>query len=589
VKSKPLCLDSETGEIGPYDKTNKNQTIVANSGYSRARWQLDAHGFMRSAGNRLPTPEEKEQFYEDLKKHKPAPLSGNRLLTPQELEGIAHHAIYKKFRRYSKETVYDFENHVELGESLEQKRMLPSGFMLLPPQSWHPDVWTDITRMRTLNGLQYAKGKEQHLCLAEDSLVLTREHGYIAIQTISVGDHVLTHNGRWRPVTVVGETGISETIQIRAHGVGALTLTPEHKLWIRKSTWARERDGATYNGPEWAEAKDILGDYVNLRLPDCEPHPIQDRMHWWIVGRWLADGHWDGRGAAIISCGHHELEGLVRTLGERCGGVYDPGTAHQIRILDPKGTLKATLHECGSGASGKRFPAETSTLPVEQASALLEGYLSGDGHYRVEHGRWTLTTVSRALALGVAILAQRVHGSIASVYPGRPERVSEIEGREVECKQEWVCCFYLQGAERRKQPFILDDGAWKKVRSIQIAGERPTWNLRVEEDESYTAEGCVVKNCPMQFDIANRVIVQCSMEGEIVFDPFAGLGTVAYCAIPLKRRVISCELNAGYWKDSLTYTRAAEQKAQAPTLFDITEWSKPEGEEDEVPVEAEAE
>jgi DNA modification methylase len=32
------------------------------------------------------------------------------------------------------------------------------------PQSWHPDVWTDITRMRTLNGAQSAKGKEMHLC-----------------------------------------------------------------------------------------------------------------------------------------------------------------------------------------------------------------------------------------------------------------------------------------------------------------------------------------------------------------------------------------------------------------------------------------
>jgi DNA modification methylase len=36
--------------------------------------------------------------------------------------------------------------------------------MLLPPPSWHPDVWTDITRMRTLNGAQSAAGREMHLC-----------------------------------------------------------------------------------------------------------------------------------------------------------------------------------------------------------------------------------------------------------------------------------------------------------------------------------------------------------------------------------------------------------------------------------------
>jgi DNA modification methylase len=42
--------------------------------------------------------------------------------------------------------------------------MLPVTFMLLQPQSWHPDVYTDITRMLTLNGAQSSKGREMHLC-----------------------------------------------------------------------------------------------------------------------------------------------------------------------------------------------------------------------------------------------------------------------------------------------------------------------------------------------------------------------------------------------------------------------------------------
>uniref|UniRef100_UPI003BA21C75 hypothetical protein n=1 Tax=Erwinia rhapontici TaxID=55212 RepID=UPI003BA21C75 len=93
------------------------------------------------SGNRLPTPEEKAQFYADLKKYKPPPLNGNRLLAAEELEGVAHHAIYKKFRHYSKTEVYDYDHHVALAEALEAKKILPVKFMLLPPQSWHPDVW----------------------------------------------------------------------------------------------------------------------------------------------------------------------------------------------------------------------------------------------------------------------------------------------------------------------------------------------------------------------------------------------------------------------------------------------------------------
>lgn len=106
--------------------------------YTRSRWQIDAHGFTRS--------------------------SGERLLTPEELLGLKHADIFKLFRDYSLEEVYNFEHHVKIGETLEEKQLLPVTFMLLQPQSWSDDVWTDITRMLTLNGTQYAKGKEMHLC-----------------------------------------------------------------------------------------------------------------------------------------------------------------------------------------------------------------------------------------------------------------------------------------------------------------------------------------------------------------------------------------------------------------------------------------
>ena len=101
-----------------------------------------------------------------------------------------------------------------------------------------------------------------------------------------------------------------------------------------------------------------------------------------------------------------------------------------------------------------------------------------------------------------------------------------------------------------------------------------------------SAKGKEMHLCPMQFDIANRVIVQNSMEGEIVFDPFAGLMTVPYCAVSLKRRAIGCELNAAYFRDGIAYVKGAEQKLNMPTLFDITEWT--EQGEDSVPEEAEA-
>ena len=516
--------------------------VKRKAGYSRARWQTDAHGFWRS--------------------------SGDRPLLPDELENLPAAQVFRRFRDHYLAGVYDYEQHVAIGEHLDRKGRLPSGFMLLQPPSHHPDVWTDVARMRTLNMLQERKGQQFHLCLAGDSLVLTRD-GYKPIQEVSVGEHVLTHKGRWRPVLAVENTGVRPVVALRAQGVPGLILTPDHKVWARKGTWVRQRDGAERAEPGWIPAGEMASGYVNLKLPPVEPPSVEDERYWWIVGRWLADGHIDKRGSAIISCGRHELDDLSPKLGSYGGNPpYDTGTCYQVALRDPGCELRRTLKACGKGAAGKHLPPEAFTLPLPQARALLNGYLSGDGHWLPERHRWMASSVSRELLLGMAALAQRAYGAIASVYAGRPARECVIEGRAVQTKQDWIFCFDLE-AKRRKQPFILDDGAWKKVRSVKPVPDVETWNLRVEEDESYTAEGCIVKNCPLQFDIADRLIARYSMEGEMVLDPFAGLMTVPYCAVKAGRRGVGIELNPRYFADGAAYVKGAAAEALVPTLFDL--------------------
>lgn len=143
VKGKPLCDDH--GEPRPFDKRTNWKQPVPGTGYSRARWQLDAHGFTRS--------------------------SGDRLLTSAELRDFPHTALFQAWRERSTDTVYDFAEHLAATEDLDHLQRLPATFMLLPPHSWHPDVWTDITRMRTLNGAQHAAGREMHLCPLQFDIV----------------------------------------------------------------------------------------------------------------------------------------------------------------------------------------------------------------------------------------------------------------------------------------------------------------------------------------------------------------------------------------------------------------------------------
>lgn len=113
--------------------------------YTRARWQVDAHAFWRS--------------------------SGNRHLDPAELAGLPPDVLTKLFTQYTLENIYDFKTHVRIGEELEARGALPATFMSLAPGSHHPDVWHDVNRMLTLNGEQTRKGLENHICPLQFDIV----------------------------------------------------------------------------------------------------------------------------------------------------------------------------------------------------------------------------------------------------------------------------------------------------------------------------------------------------------------------------------------------------------------------------------
>lgn len=108
--------------------------------YSLARWQIDAHAFWRS--------------------------SGNRLLTADELVALGPERLAKWFPAWTLQQPYDHETHVALGEAIEARRAgaLPRTFMALAPASHDPGVWHDVNRMRTLNADQVLAGREKHVC-----------------------------------------------------------------------------------------------------------------------------------------------------------------------------------------------------------------------------------------------------------------------------------------------------------------------------------------------------------------------------------------------------------------------------------------
>lgn len=94
-------------------------------GYSKASWQIDAHSFWRS--------------------------NGNRPLMPDELE------------RYSS-YFYDYSEHVKRNEKKEKSGNLPGDYFFDPPEAFNKWVWDDVNFMQGLNSKQRLKKLINHTC-----------------------------------------------------------------------------------------------------------------------------------------------------------------------------------------------------------------------------------------------------------------------------------------------------------------------------------------------------------------------------------------------------------------------------------------
>lgn len=113
--------------------------------YTRAQWQIDAHGFWRS--------------------------SGNRLLTKEELSAVPVSDLQAVYRKFSRESVYDYNEHVSLAKKLDENNRLPASFMVVAPGSWTTEVWDDINRMRTFNTTQSQRRQQMHVCPLQIDIV----------------------------------------------------------------------------------------------------------------------------------------------------------------------------------------------------------------------------------------------------------------------------------------------------------------------------------------------------------------------------------------------------------------------------------
>jgi DNA modification methylase len=105
-------------------------------------------------------------------------------------------------------------------------------------------------------------------------------------------------------------------------------------------------------------------------------------------------------------------------------------------------------------------------------------------------------------------------------------------------------------------------GCWHGIRQTKTLN---TKEAKTDKDTKHV--------CPLQLDTINRLVRLFSNPGEIIFDPFSGIGSTAYESIRLDRRFIGCELKKEYYETSLKNINRAIEKTKegGSSLLDLIE------------------
>jgi DNA modification methylase len=113
-----------------------------------------------------------------------------------------------------------------------------------------------------------------------------------------------------------------------------------------------------------------------------------------------------------------------------------------------------------------------------------------------------------------------------------------------------------EGEVSRNQWIDWAECCWMDIK------ETDTLNVREGRGEDDTKH-----ICPLQLGVIHRLIRLYSNPGEIVFSPFAGIGSEGYEAVKLERRFYGCEIKPEYHATCLKNLERAQEEAKKQQML----------------------
>lgn len=355
-------------------------------------------------------------------------------------------------------------------------------------------------------------------CFVAGTMIMTNE-GLKPIEDIKEDDMVLTHTNRHRRVLQVGKKPTTDIIKVRATMCDEVFCTPNHPFYVREMYRYGHKSIRKFRSPIWKNAGELSkGDYLGMPVNNVSELPVWEgtTLHrgthydavnelsalmdkesfWYVMGRYIGDG-WQRcdktHRAILIAFYDKDAESLTSAV-ESLGWKYTTTkekTCNRMTIYSKE--LCEFVNRYGKYAHGKHIDTETLNLPHNLLTAFVNGYVESDGCF--VDGEYRITTVSRELAYGTMQAIAKCYHRPSRIYKVKRPNKYIIEEREVNQRDSYVVAWHTDDRKQDKA-FYEDDFVWYPFKDITKTNRREfVYNMEVDEDNSYIANGAVVHNC----------------------------------------------------------------------------------------------
>ena len=391
--------------------------------------------------------------------------------------------------------------------------------ILESPLKW--DGLEPISKVRIkAKGNHLDQGREG-ACFPAGTFVRMADGSQKKIETVSVLDRVVTAEGNVGTVMQTMVRRSLEMVEVKLRGHLKVKCTPEHPF-LTKSGYVQAKDltpqhrvvSPAYQAttedyflcPDFSSDlrvcadRDVSPGSVRYKVKSLPDRFVYSKELGRLIGLYVAEGNVTPN-KVVFNYGGGELETLAKETKDLILSCFGAEARIQIR---PNGAVNVILYGKhwmrlfsylvpGTSKHGdKRLSSVITIGPKDFLREVLYGWLAGDGHRKKGADFIGGITVSRNLALDMHSIA--VGCGIFSGTNGSEPSVN----RHAKTRQHRYEVNVYDGECKSSFSDTDEKGVWRMVTGVERCDpEGSVWvfNLHVEGDNSYVADGLGVHNC----------------------------------------------------------------------------------------------